>query len=109
MTVLGLIGLAGFWVLAAEFGGLPNFAWSTPYKLSDMDRNILLRTDAQLQLLQAKYSKEAEPIAREQQDVLSRVCKAAKLTVGLDCIVDASSSTVSKKPPASPTPAPAKK
>ena len=65
--------------------------------LSDLDKATLQKDDAQLQLLQIQFQRAAEPIAKEQQDVIARVCKAAKLTYGVDCVVNADKGTVTKK------------
>lgn len=76
-----------------------------PYKISDADKNIILKTDAQLQLIQKEFSEKAQPIFKEQQETAQRVCKAAGFTLGLDCELNFQSGIVTKKfTPAPPTP-----
>jgi hypothetical protein len=65
--------------------------------LSDLDKNILLKTDAQIQLIQAKFQKEAAPMMDEQAAVIKRVCAAVGATPGVDCEVNVQNSSVGKK------------
>lgn len=85
-AILALALAACAWAQAQEAGAL-----------SDLDKATLQKDDAQLQLLQIQFQRAAEPIAKEQQDVIARVCKAAKLTYGVDCVVNADKGTVTKK------------
>lgn len=85
-AILALALAACAWAQAQEAG-----------TLSDLDKATLQKDDAQLQLLQIQFQRAAEPIAKEQQDVIARVCKAAKLTYGVDCVVNADKGTVTKK------------
>lgn len=79
-----------------------------PPLMSELDQSVLMQTDAQLQLLQIRYQKEAEPIIRKQTETLERVCKAAHLTWQIDCLADANTRKVTKKEkPATPASVPA--
>jgi len=92
--IVGLIAFIGLSVWAFQ-----TVHESPANRLSEVDRATLLRTDAQIQLIQMKYQREAEPIAKEQQAIIERVCAAAHLPV-LDCQVDPTQGTVLRKPPA---------
>ena len=78
--------------------------------LSELDKNVLLRTDAQLQLLQQKFQKEAAPIVEEQTALLKKKCGEVKATPGTDCEVNIQAGIVKKQAPAvSPAQTPAAK
>ncbi len=65
--------------------------------LTELEKNVLMRTDAQLQLLQQKFQKEAQPIVDEQTAILRRKCGEVKATPGTDCEVNVQLGTVKKQ------------
>lgn len=67
-----------------------------PVTLSLLDREVLKRTESQLQTLQFRYQAEAAPIVKEHDDVVSRNCTQAGFAV-IDCNVDAMTGAVTKK------------
>jgi len=67
--------------------------------LNELEKNVLLRTDAQLQLLQQKFQKEAQPIVDEQTALLKKKCEEVKATPGKDCEVNIQAGIVKKQAP----------
>lgn len=89
-----------------------NIPAEAPHPIPELEKAILLKTDAQIQALNAQFQlelqkaaeplklqlqKAVEPVAKEQQEVLTRVCQSAKLTYGVDCLVDLPAGVVKKK------------
>lgn len=68
-----------------------------PISLALIDREILKRTESQLQTLQLRYQAEAAPIVKEHDDIVARYCAQAGVAV-VDCLVDSASGVISKKP-----------
>ena len=74
---------------------------SKPITASQLDREILKRTQVQIQAIQAdfqaKYAQITELILKEQNEVKARVCAAAVLPVN-DCQIDLVTGAVTKTP-----------
>jgi phage-related minor tail protein len=66
--------------------------------LTELDKQVLLRTQAQLSLIQAQAEKQAQPLLDEQKSVLNRVCSAVHATYWTDCQINLNNGTVSKTP-----------
>ena len=74
--------------------------------ISALDREVLKRTESQLQTLQLRFQQEAAPIIQEHDALVAKYCTQAGLSVGPggNCSVDLNSGAVTRRdPPKQPT------
>ena len=81
--------------------GVVIYGQITPVRVSDLDREVLRRTEAQLQALQLRLQTEAAPIIGEHDAVYKKYCDKAGLTIGVggNCQINTLTGEVTKIPP----------
>lgn len=99
-----LIGVCAILILVV---GCSMKGQPSPLALSPLDKEILKRTESQLQTLQLRYQSEAAPIIKEHDDLVASYCTKAGLIASgqnANCQVDVNAGTITKRDRAVATP-----
>jgi len=91
--------LAAIAIILCGVGLRKVFSQPSAVVVDQIDREILKRTEAQLQALQLRYQSEAGPIVMEHDEIVKKYCSKAGLVYSPtgNCAIDVASGLVTKK------------